>query len=112
AVKHIFTSPTSAKNTSGFLSLCDFPKCQRTTGERHTQCDVAGLLRMKSIQPRAIAYTAVQLWFALSSTGSWCIMDDDFNQEEFYYNIVDYFELCPSREAAKEVKNLLLWWNQ
>jgi hypothetical protein len=39
-------------------------------------------------------------------------MDDDFDQEEFYHNIVDYFELCPSRESAKEVENLLLWWNQ
>ncbi|KAG1822379.1 hypothetical protein EV424DRAFT_1321781 [Suillus variegatus] len=91
AVKHIFTSPTSAENTSGFLSSCDFPKRRRTTGERRTRCD---------------------LRFALSSAGSWRIMDDDFDQEEFYHNIVDYFELCPSREAAKEVENLLLWWNQ
>ncbi|KAG2738150.1 hypothetical protein P692DRAFT_20759487 [Suillus brevipes Sb2] len=112
AVKHIFTSPTSAENTSGLLSSCDFPKRRRTTGERRTRCDVAGLLRMTSIQPRAIAYTAVQLRFALSSAGSWRIMDDDFDQEEFYHNIVDYFELCPSRESAKEVENLLLWWNQ
>ncbi|KAG1737719.1 hypothetical protein EDD22DRAFT_959633 [Suillus occidentalis] len=112
AVKHIFTSPTSAENPSASLSLCDFPKRRRTTGERRTRCDVAGLLGMKSIQPRAIAYTAVQLRFALSSAGSWRIMDDDFDQEEFYHNIVDYFELCPSREATKEVENLLLWWNQ
>ncbi|KAG2081107.1 hypothetical protein BD769DRAFT_1684370 [Suillus cothurnatus] len=77
AVKHIFTSPSSAENTS-----------------------------------EAIAYTAVQLWFALSSAGSWRIVDDDFDQEEFYHNVVDYFELCPSQEAAKEVENLLLWWNQ
>ncbi|KAG1830809.1 hypothetical protein EV424DRAFT_1343337 [Suillus variegatus] len=62
AVKHIFTSPSSAENTLG--------------------------------------------------AGSWRIVDDDFDQEEFYHNIVDYFELCPSREAAKEVENLLLWWNQ
>ncbi|KAG1729738.1 hypothetical protein EDD22DRAFT_960839 [Suillus occidentalis] len=112
AVKHIFTSPTSAENPSASLSSCDFPKRRRTTGERCTRCDVAGLLGMKSIQPRAIAYTAVQLRFALSSAGSWRIMDDDFDQEEFYHNIVDYFELCPSREATKEVENLLLWWNQ
>ncbi|KAG1889880.1 hypothetical protein F4604DRAFT_1540141, partial [Suillus subluteus] len=74
AVKHIFTSPSSAENPSGF---------------RCTQCDVTGLLRMNSIQPRVIAYTAVQLRFALSSTEAWHIVDDDFDQEEFYYNIVD-----------------------
>ncbi|KAG2347683.1 hypothetical protein BDR05DRAFT_875480, partial [Suillus weaverae] len=115
AVKHVFTSPSSAENTSGFVSTRDFSKRQRTTGERRTRCDVAGLLRMNSVQPRAIAYTAVQrtqLRLALSSAGSWRIVDDDFDQEEFYHNIIDFFELCPSREAAKEVENLLLWWNQ
>ncbi|KAG2099150.1 hypothetical protein BD769DRAFT_1677444 [Suillus cothurnatus] len=91
----------SAENTSEFVSSCDFPKRRRTAGERRTRCDVAGLLRMKSIQPRAIAYTAVQLRFALSSAGSWRIVDDDFDQEEFYHNVVDYFELCPSREKQR-----------
>ncbi|KAG1762792.1 hypothetical protein EDD22DRAFT_979658 [Suillus occidentalis] len=112
AVKHIFTSPSSAENTVVFVPTHNFSKRQRTAGERRTRCDVAGLLRMRSIQPRAIAYTVVQLRFALSSAGSWRILDDDFDQEQFYHNIVDYFKVCPSQEAMKEVDNLLLWWNQ
>ncbi|KAG2135515.1 hypothetical protein DEU56DRAFT_908867 [Suillus clintonianus] len=112
AVKHIFTSPSSADDPLGFASVQNLSKRQRTTGERRTRHDVAGLLRMKSVQPRAIAYTAVQLRFALSSAGSWRIVDDDFDHEEFYHNVVDYFELCPSREATKEVETLLFWWNQ
>ncbi|KAG2737853.1 hypothetical protein P692DRAFT_201732442, partial [Suillus brevipes Sb2] len=91
AVKHIFTSPSSAENTVVFFPTHNFSKRQRTAGERRTRCD---------------------LRFALSSAGSWRILDDDFDQEQFYHNIVDYFEVCPSREATKEVDNLLLWWNQ
>ncbi|KAG1895183.1 uncharacterized protein F5891DRAFT_984496 [Suillus fuscotomentosus] len=47
-----------------------------------------------------------------SSTGSWRIVDDEFNHQEFYDNIVDYLELPPSPEATKDVDDLLLWWNQ
>jgi len=32
------------------------------SGERCIRCDVAGLLNMKSTQPQAIAYAAVQVW--------------------------------------------------
>ncbi|KAG2045572.1 hypothetical protein BDR06DRAFT_978116 [Suillus hirtellus] len=58
------------------------------------------------------AYVSVQLRFALSSAGSWHIVDDEFNHQEFYDNIVDYLELPPSPEATKDVDDLLLWWNQ
>lgn len=43
------------------LSAQGHPKQRRTAGERRTRCDVAGLLNMKSVQPRSIAYTAVQV---------------------------------------------------
>ncbi|KAG1794824.1 uncharacterized protein HD556DRAFT_1236392 [Suillus plorans] len=121
AVKHIFTSPTSAEEdpetsqpdtSTKTPSQVHLPKRQRTAGERRTQCDVAGLLQMKSMQPRALAYAAVQLRFALSSAGAWRIIDDDFNHNEFYHNIVDYFELPSSPDAAQDVENLLLWWNR
>lgn len=55
---------------------------------------------------------SVQLRFALSSAGSWRIVDDEFNHQEFYDNIVDYLKLPPSPEAVKDVDDLLLWWNQ
>ena len=37
------------------------PKHQKGLSEKHTQAHVAALLGMKSINPRAIAYTAVQV---------------------------------------------------
>jgi hypothetical protein len=55
---------------------------------------------------------APQLRFALSSTGSWRVIDDEFNHQEFYDNIVDFFELAVTSDAAKEVEDLLLWWNR
>jgi hypothetical protein len=43
------------------ISTQGHPKQRRTAGERRTRCDVAGLLNMKSVQPWAIAYVAVQV---------------------------------------------------
>ncbi|KAG2070760.1 hypothetical protein BDR04DRAFT_982796, partial [Suillus decipiens] len=54
---------------------------------------------------------AIQLRFALSSTGSWHIVDDEFNHQEFYDNIIDFLKLMVTSEAAKEVEDLLLWWS-
>ncbi|KAG2105176.1 hypothetical protein BD769DRAFT_1393334 [Suillus cothurnatus] len=119
--KYIFTSPTSAEMDDQeqldpeVLSSQGRPKQRRTDGERRTRCDVAGLLNMKSVQPRSIAYAAVQanqLRFALSSTGSWRIIDDEFDHQQFYDNIVDFLELAVTSDVAKEVEDLLFWWNR
>ncbi|KIK24305.1 hypothetical protein PISMIDRAFT_98825 [Pisolithus microcarpus 441] len=84
---------------------------------------------MKSIAPRAIAYTVVQvsmLWkyfaeggrlniklqFALSSCMSWRIINEDFNYEAFYNNIASFFEDCYAEQEKAETAKLLLWWNQ
>jgi len=40
-------------------------KRSRTLGERRTRSHIATLLRMRSVQPRAIAYSAVQVHFIL-----------------------------------------------
>ncbi|KAG2755220.1 hypothetical protein P692DRAFT_201860819 [Suillus brevipes Sb2] len=61
---------------------------------------------------RSTGYDTVQLRFALSSTGSWRVIDDEFNHQEFYNNIVDFIELSATSDAAKEVEDLLLWWNR
>jgi hypothetical protein len=53
----------------------------------------------------------IQLRFALSSMGSWHIIDDEFNHQEFYNNIVDFLKLAVTSDVAKEVEDLLLWWN-
>ncbi|KAF8429427.1 hypothetical protein L210DRAFT_3652070 [Boletus edulis BED1] len=77
-----------------------------------TRGNVASLLKMKTVQPRAIAYIAAQLRHALSSTSSWCLIDEDFDYEAFYFNIVDYFENPGSTQKTAEINDLLLWWNR
>ncbi|KAG1893115.1 uncharacterized protein F5891DRAFT_963489, partial [Suillus fuscotomentosus] len=95
--KFIFTSPTSAEmEDQEELNLDDIstqghPKQRRTAGERRTRCD---------------------LRFVLSSMGSWRVVDDEFNHQEFYNNIVDFLELPMTPDASKEVDDLLLWWNR
>ncbi|KIK17421.1 hypothetical protein PISMIDRAFT_111380, partial [Pisolithus microcarpus 441] len=73
---------------------------------------VARLLKMNTVQPQVIAYVATQLCFAFSSCSSWMIVDEDFNHEEFYHNIIDYFKLPSSPQKVAELNNLLMWWNQ
>ncbi|KAN0081294.1 hypothetical protein V8E55_008918 [Tylopilus felleus] len=80
-------------------------KTQKTARDIRTRrCNVAGLLRMWSVEPRTIAYAADQLHFALSSATTWNLQDDNFDYEVFYNNIVDC-EGTGNRE-------LLLWWNR
>ncbi|KAG1791946.1 hypothetical protein EV424DRAFT_1336898, partial [Suillus variegatus] len=90
AFKRVFTSPTSTYEEQP-ADLAARSVRNKNSGERRTRRD---------------------LRFALSSAGSWRIVDDEFNHQEFYDNIVDYLELPPSPEAAKDVDDLLLWWNQ
>ncbi|KAG1736276.1 hypothetical protein EDD22DRAFT_982391 [Suillus occidentalis] len=78
--KHIFTSPK--------LPPEPLPKQSRTQSECHTWSDVATLLGMHSVQPRAMAYSA------------------------FYVYIVDYFENPPTPTAKASIDSLLMWWNQ
>ncbi|KAI6126354.1 hypothetical protein EDD16DRAFT_1516808 [Pisolithus croceorrhizus] len=76
AFKQIFTSPTLV------LKMDDEPsprKCQRRD-KRCTHSHVASLLGMKSVCPHAVAYAAVQ------------VVDGEFNYEDFYNNIIDFFE--------------------
>ncbi|KIO00463.1 hypothetical protein M404DRAFT_16375 [Pisolithus tinctorius Marx 270] len=98
AFKHIFTSPSSADSETGL-------------NNKHSQAHVAMLLGMKSICPRAIAYTAVQLRFALSSCNSWCIVDEDFDYEKFYNNMITFFKDVHTPQEQVEISDLLLWWN-
>ena len=95
-----------------------------------TRCDVAGLLKMRSVQPRAIVYIAVQVrsfmapvnlvvltidtkvQFALSSTSFWELRDNSFDYKIFYHNIVDWFECPRSQAKSREIEELLLWWDR
>ena len=54
----------------------------------------------------------LQLRFALSGASSWNIVDIDFNYEEFYNSIVDYFEVTPGPAAKAVIDELLVWWDK
>ncbi|KAG1845188.1 hypothetical protein F4604DRAFT_1937083 [Suillus subluteus] len=113
--KHIFTSPSSAGETRPDEEGSHrepLYKRSRTTGERRTRSDIAALLGMRSVHARAIAYSAVQLRFALSSCGSWRTVDDEFDHHQFYIYMINYFEHPPTSAAKASVENLLVWWNR
>ncbi|KAG1903121.1 uncharacterized protein F5891DRAFT_978157 [Suillus fuscotomentosus] len=93
--KHIFTSPSSAgeirpdeEEPLGYQESSH--KRSRTSGERRTRSNIATILGMRSVQPRAIAYSAVQ----------------------FYIYIIDYFEHPPTSAAKASIDTLLVWWNR
>ncbi|KIK21883.1 hypothetical protein PISMIDRAFT_103324, partial [Pisolithus microcarpus 441] len=121
AFKHIFTSPSSADVDSVAddtddeiqASTSELPlKHRKGPTDKRTRSNVASLIGMKSVAPRAIAYTAVQLRFTLSSCMSWRIVDEDFNYEAFYNNIASFFEDCYTEQEKAETAKLLLWWNR
>lgn len=84
---------------------------------------------MESVKPRAIAYTVVQvrspycgdeeclsyniqLQFALSSCGTWRLVDGLFDHAVFYHNIVQWFEEMEGSAEKTFINDLLLWWNR
>ncbi|KIM62962.1 hypothetical protein SCLCIDRAFT_24554 [Scleroderma citrinum Foug A] len=117
AFKHIFTSPSLTDSINDIdqeegTSMEPLPKRQKGLSEKRTRAHVAALLGMKSVDPRAIAYTAVQLRFALSSCNAWCLIDEDFDYIKFYKNILLFFEDTRTIWEKDEISNLLYWWNR
>ncbi|KAF7976661.1 hypothetical protein HWV62_5999 [Athelia sp. TMB] len=113
AFKYIFTSPSSAAE-----DLPDIQSDQRPTKRARraqtttTRTDVARLIGLNTVTPRAIAYVAVQLRFALSNATAWRLIDIDFSHVEFYAAIVDFFETTPGPRAQASADKLLEWWNK
>ncbi|KAG2105187.1 hypothetical protein BD769DRAFT_1676118 [Suillus cothurnatus] len=91
--KAIFTSPTSAE--------LDDP-------EQTSPNEASAHEHSKAPQHEIHSTAGNCLRFTLSSANSWRIMDDDFDNEVFYNHIVDFFELPPTQDAAKEVEDILL----
>jgi hypothetical protein len=136
AYKYIFTSPTSANNVSVDTVEAendDMPPAPKRSKKNlaATRSHVASLIGLRKVTPHSIVYVAVQvslhhvqcanllishahvkLHFALSSPNAWRVVDIDFNHDEFYMAITDYFEITPGPVAAAEVANLLAWWNR
>ncbi|KAF7973006.1 hypothetical protein HWV62_16384 [Athelia sp. TMB] len=108
AFKYLFTSPSSASEDH-----TDAPRPAKRAKNKHgaTRTNVAGLIGLKNVTPRSIAYVAVQLRFALSNTTSWRLVDIDFSQVEFYGAIVDFFESTPGPRTQANAEKLLAWWN-
>lgn len=60
----------------------------------------------------SISKQFTQLHFALQTASQWCPVYDDFDYEEFYNFIVDYFEADTSPAARNAARELLNWWNE
>ncbi|KII83955.1 hypothetical protein PLICRDRAFT_147661 [Plicaturopsis crispa FD-325 SS-3] len=86
------------------------PKKKRKKEKTTTRSSVAVLIGLDAVTPRALAYTAVQVRFALSNVGSWRDSDGDFDYVDFYNNIVDYFEVPAGPVTAAANQDLLDWW--
>lgn len=127
----MFTSPTSAQNIDSDKDITDHaprpPKRLKQTTRAPTRGNVANLLGMKTVTPRAIAYVAVQvrhtsfillvlnlcqLRFALSNASAWNENDGCFSYAVFYNNILDLFEAPPGPAAQAQTRELLIWWTQ
>ncbi|KAL6299792.1 hypothetical protein BKA93DRAFT_707185, partial [Sparassis latifolia] len=77
SAKHLFTGPSSALQGPGW------------TKGRSSNAKIIG---MKKITPRAVAYVAVQVRFAISDVQDWTDTDRDFDYKKFFWNIVEIFK--------------------
>ncbi|KAG1806937.1 uncharacterized protein HD556DRAFT_1428935 [Suillus plorans] len=115
AFKHLFTSPSSAKEVegdgNGANAIMASQRRQTSESNAATRSHMANIIGMKMVTLRSIAYTACQLHFSLSNVNSWWSVDGDFDYYVFY-NIVDFFEVAPGIDAQAHIKELLKWWNR
>ncbi|EGO18993.1 hypothetical protein SERLADRAFT_443536 [Serpula lacrymans var. lacrymans S7.9] len=95
AYKFIFTAPSSARDVRA-----DGPDPPPHLLYKRPRCELAE------------SRTRGHLRFALSGVGSWRVEDGDFNYQQFYNNILDFFEMPPGPTSKAEIENLLLWWNR
>ncbi|KAG1765223.1 hypothetical protein EDD22DRAFT_951214 [Suillus occidentalis] len=114
--KAVFTSPSSAKDIDGEGDGADVisnnRRAKKSLSGIKVKKHVAQIIHMDKVTPRSIAYIACQVRFALSSVTSWRSMDGDFDYEQFWRTIVDFFERPPGREARRRVDKLLEWWTR
>ncbi|KAG2120274.1 hypothetical protein DEU56DRAFT_735345 [Suillus clintonianus] len=95
AFKHLFTSPSSAKEIDGDGNGADV---------------ISASQRRRSSENDAVNRS--HLRFALSNINSWRSVDGDFDYYDFYNNIVDFFEVVPGADAQARINELLKWWNR
>ncbi|KAG1777612.1 hypothetical protein EV702DRAFT_1197231 [Suillus placidus] len=114
--KAVFTSPSSAKDVDsdgdGADVISNNQRAKKSLSGIKVKKHVAQIIQMEKVTPRSIAYIACQVRFALSSVTSWRSMDGDFDYEQFWWTIVDFFEKAPGQEARRRVDKLLEWWTR
>ncbi|KAG1789841.1 uncharacterized protein HD556DRAFT_1446631 [Suillus plorans] len=114
--KAIFTSPSSANEVDGDGDGADIiennQRARRRSDHARVKTCVASIIGMRKVTPRAIAYAACQIRFALSNITSWRTVDADFDYQIFWNNIVDFFEDPPGPAALARVNKLLEWWTR
>lgn len=115
-LKAIFTSPSSANEVDGEGDGADIiennRRARRRTDQAKVKTCVASIIGMRKVTPRAIAYAACQIRFALSNLTSWRTVDGDFDYHLFWNNVVDFFEDAPGPAARARVNKLLEWWTR
>ncbi|KAG2107802.1 hypothetical protein BD769DRAFT_1366134 [Suillus cothurnatus] len=114
-LKALFTSPSSANKMDGEgqgTDIIENNRRARRQDQAKVKTCVASIIGMRKVTPRAIAYTACQMRFALSSITSWRNVDGDFDYEIFWNNIVDFFEDALGPAAQARVNELLEWWTR
>ncbi|KAG2082518.1 uncharacterized protein F5147DRAFT_749012 [Suillus discolor] len=92
AYRHVFTSPSSVERE---------PKATRAGNSR--------LHGMTSVTAPSVAYIAMQVQFALSSSSVFSCTDTVTDSETFYHSILDLFE---DPDERGEVTDFLVWWNR
>ncbi|KAG1789260.1 uncharacterized protein HD556DRAFT_1447110 [Suillus plorans] len=116
AYKAVFMSPSSAKDVKGDSDGTDVisnnRRAKKSLSEIKVKKHVAQIIHLEKVTPRSIAYITCQARFALSSVTSWWSMDGDFDYQQFWQTIVDFFERAPGREAQRRVQQLLKWWTR
>ncbi|KAG2128407.1 hypothetical protein BD769DRAFT_1667510 [Suillus cothurnatus] len=114
--KAIFTSPSSANKVDhegdGADILENNQRVRRRSDQAKVKTCIASIIGMRKVTPRAIAYTACQVRFALSCITSWRTVDGDFDYQLFWNNIVDFFKDALGPAAQVRLNGLLEWWTR
>ncbi|KAE9392741.1 hypothetical protein BT96DRAFT_944385 [Gymnopus androsaceus JB14] len=84
--KHIYMGPESAQQDPGFHQGC------------RPNAVLSGITTMT---PQTIAYAVVQARFAIAESPEWTQIENEFDYEKFYWNIV---ELCQDEDNNATVK--------
>ncbi|KIJ23031.1 hypothetical protein M422DRAFT_39841, partial [Sphaerobolus stellatus SS14] len=68
----------------------------------------ASLHKLYNATPRSLAYVAMHVCFALSSSKINCKNGGSFKTGDFFWHVMDYLE---DPDFAEDVKGLLEWWD-